>query len=58
MEMVKTEWEIAQDKLSELANELGLTNWRQWLDEFGLEAVTAALVEFDLETLPFTAGGI
>lgn len=55
--MVTENGVTTQEQLSDLANQLGLTNWRQWLDEFGVEVVTAALVAYDLDTLPFMGGG-
>ena len=44
------------ERLSNLAQELGLVDWREWLQDFDAEAVLSGLVCLDLDTLPFTGG--
>lgn len=46
-----------QDRLTTLATELGLVDWREWLRDFGAEEVTAALVAWDYDSLPFMGEG-
>jgi hypothetical protein len=52
-----TNGQQSQDRTAQLAGELGIVaDWQQWLDEFGADEVTAALVQLDIETLPFMGG--
>jgi hypothetical protein len=52
----KERFAVNENKLARLAEELGLMDWMEWVDEFGADMVAAVLGQVDLDTLPFLGG--
>jgi hypothetical protein len=46
-----------RSRVEQLAQELGLIDWREWLEEWGEEAVFSGVVGLDWNSLPFGSVG-